>query len=78
MDKTKVKAATPIKTPMIVGQWGEEGLQAMAKLLPRGKLGEMEDIAYAALFLASDESANVIGHTLLADGGHSASAHVSK
>lgn len=68
----------PIRTPMIVGQWGEEGVQRMAKLIPRGKLGEMEDIAYVALFLASDESANVIGHTLLADGGMSASAHVSK
>ena len=68
----------PIRTPMIVGQWGEEGLQRMAKLIPRGKLGEMEDIAQVALFLASDESANIIGHTLIADGGMKASAHVSK
>jgi NAD(P)-dependent dehydrogenase (short-subunit alcohol dehydrogenase family) len=68
----------PIRTPMILGQWGEEGLQRMASLIPRGKLGEMEDIAKVALFLASDESANVIGHTLMADGGMSASTHVSR
>jgi NAD(P)-dependent dehydrogenase (short-subunit alcohol dehydrogenase family) len=67
----------PIRTPMIVGQWGEEGLQQMAELLPRKKIGEMEDIANVALFLASDESANVIGHTLVADGGMKASSHVS-
>jgi NAD(P)-dependent dehydrogenase (short-subunit alcohol dehydrogenase family) len=68
----------PIKTPMILGQWGEEGVQRMASLLPRGQLGEMEDVANAALFLASDESANVIGHTLITDGGMKASSHVTK
>ena len=67
----------PILTPMIVGQWGETGLRQMAGLLPRKKIGEMEDIANVALFLASDESANVIGHTLVADGGMKASSHVS-
>ena len=67
----------PILTPMIVGQWGERGLQQMAGLLPRKKIGEMEDIANVALFLASEESANVIGHTLVADGGMKASSHIS-
>ncbi|MCL5075512.1 MAG: SDR family oxidoreductase [Chloroflexi bacterium] len=36
-------------------------------LLPR--LGEPEDVAYAALFLASHESDFVVGHTLVVDGG---------
>jgi len=36
-------------------------------LLPR--LGEPEDVAYAALYLASSESSFVTGHSLVVDGG---------
>jgi NAD(P)-dependent dehydrogenase (short-subunit alcohol dehydrogenase family) len=39
----------------------------MHTLLPR--LGEPEDVAYCALFLASSESDFVHGHTLVCDGG---------
>lgn len=37
---------------------------------PIGKLGEPIDIAYAALYLASDESKNVIGAEMIVDGGY--------
>jgi NAD(P)-dependent dehydrogenase (short-subunit alcohol dehydrogenase family) len=36
-------------------------------LLPR--LGEPRDVAYAALYLASDEASFVTGHSLVVDGG---------
>lgn len=39
---------------------------------PYPRLGEPEDIAYAALYLASDESDFVTGHTLVVDGGWTA------
>ena len=39
------------------------------KMHPIGRFGEPIDIAYAALYLASDESAWVTGHALVADGG---------
>lgn len=39
---------------------------------PIGRLGRMEDIVNAYLYLASDESAFVTGATLMVDGGYSA------
>ena len=36
---------------------------------PMGRLGKPEDLAYAALFLASDESTYVTGQTISVDGG---------
>ena len=37
--------------------------------VPLGRLGTMEDVADAALFLASPEAAYISGHTLTVDGG---------
>ncbi len=41
-------------------------------LIPRGKMGRPEEIATAALFLASDDSSFVNGVELAVDGGFSA------
>ena len=43
--------------------------QTVISTTPMGRLGTPEDIAYAALFLASDESSYVNGITLVVDGG---------
>lgn len=42
-----------------------------AKSIPLGRMGQPEDIAYAALYLASDESSYVVGSELVVDGGAS-------
>jgi len=47
--------------------WGE----IMSKL-PLGRVGTPEDVAYAALFLASDESSWITGSSLMVDGGYTA------
>lgn len=47
----------------------ENILKALAEKTPLQRLGKPEDIAYAYLFLASDEAAFVTGTTLCVDGG---------
>ena len=48
-------------------------IEKREKLQPLKRMGHPFDIAYAALYFASDESAFVTGSTLLVDGGASAS-----
>ena len=50
----------------------KETRQMFESLIPRGKMGRPEEIASAALFLASDDSSYVNGVELSVDGGFSA------
>ncbi|MEO0815813.1 MAG: SDR family oxidoreductase [Pseudomonadota bacterium] len=65
-----------INTPILDGvkqMFGEEeGLAKLARQIPLGRVGEPDDIAYAVLYLASDESKLVTGAELKVDGGISA------
>jgi 3-oxoacyl-[acyl-carrier protein] reductase len=47
----------------------DEQKQALLKEIPAGRLGSAHDIAAAAVYLASDESAYVTGQTLHVNGG---------
>jgi NAD(P)-dependent dehydrogenase (short-subunit alcohol dehydrogenase family) len=47
----------------------EDGLNAIRKRQLTSELGKPEDVASAALFLASDESSFVMGSGLFVDGG---------
>ena len=47
----------------------KEIVDGMLKLTPLGRLGNVEDVAYAVAFLASDEAAYITGHVLSVDGG---------
>ena len=49
-----------------------EALNRLETLHPIGRLGQPEEIAYAALYLASDESGFVTGSPLVVDGGYTA------
>lgn len=48
---------------------GPEYRASMEASIPLKKLGEVEDIGYAALFFATDEAAYVTGQALVVDGG---------
>ena len=48
---------------------GDEYLKAMAAAIPLKRLGDVEDIGNAALFLASKEAGYITGQTIVVDGG---------
>jgi NAD(P)-dependent dehydrogenase (short-subunit alcohol dehydrogenase family) len=47
----------------------EEMIRRRDAMVPMGKMGDAWDVAYAALFLASDEARYVTGAELVVDGG---------
>jgi NAD(P)-dependent dehydrogenase (short-subunit alcohol dehydrogenase family) len=62
----------PTDTPMLRNAMTPEQLEAFAKTYPMGRLGLPEEIAAAALFLASDDASFVTGSVLYVDGGQTA------
>jgi NAD(P)-dependent dehydrogenase (short-subunit alcohol dehydrogenase family) len=47
----------------------EEALAKLARQVPLGRVGRPDDVAYAVIYLASDESSFVTGSELFIDGG---------
>jgi 3-oxoacyl-[acyl-carrier protein] reductase len=72
----RVVAIAPVatETPMLPAFMGkdkvdEEGMARYRATVPLGRLNQPEDLARAALFLASDDAAMITGTTLEVDGG---------
>ena len=61
----------PVETPLLMRLFEEtpSALERRLVHLPMGRLAQAREIAYGALFLASDESSYVNGATFLVDGG---------
>ncbi len=59
-----------IETPMVDRVVGNRSKERVVKAEPIGRLGRAEDIANAALFLASDESSFATGAPFIIDGGY--------
>jgi len=58
------------RTPINTAAWSTpEAYEALMRLVPYKRIGEPEDIARAAVWLASDDSDYVNGVTLFVDGG---------
>lgn len=74
-DHIRVNALFPAttETPMIAhALTSEEKRQRLAAAIPMGRIGQPEDVAGLAIFLASDESHFCTGGMYMADGGMTA------
>ncbi len=61
-----------IRTPINTDAWNTpKAYDDLMKLIPYNRIGEVEDIAHAAVWLASDDSDYVQGTSLFVDGGMS-------
>jgi NAD(P)-dependent dehydrogenase (short-subunit alcohol dehydrogenase family) len=69
--KIRVNAIAPGLTDTAQPRYGstEEELAVQAALVPLGRMGQPEDIANVAVFLASSKSAYMTGQTVHANGG---------
>ena len=66
--RSNVVSPGPTDTPAIDGQ-PAEAIARIVSTIPMGRMGEAEEVAKAALFLASDDSSFVTGIELFVDGG---------
>ncbi len=65
-------APGPTVTPMLQSVMTPEELQGFGRAMPIGRLARPEEIAAAAVFLASDEASYVTGAVFAIDGGQTA------
>ena len=63
-----------IKTPMISRSTGDnkEAIAQYEQLEPMGRLGNPEEVAEAVIWLCSDQSSFITGHSMMVDGGWTA------
>jgi NAD(P)-dependent dehydrogenase (short-subunit alcohol dehydrogenase family) len=66
----RVNAIAPglVRTDLARALW-ENGEESIGRRLPLKRIGQPDDIATGALFLASDAARWITGHTLVIDGG---------
>jgi NAD(P)-dependent dehydrogenase (short-subunit alcohol dehydrogenase family) len=66
--RSNVLSPGPTDTPAVAGQ-PVDAIARIVSTIPMGRMGEPDEIAKAALFLASDDSSFVTGIELFVDGG---------
>jgi NAD(P)-dependent dehydrogenase (short-subunit alcohol dehydrogenase family) len=66
--RSNVLSPGPIETPLVATQ-PQDAIAKIAATIPMGRMGEPDEVARAALFLASDDSSFVTGIELFVDGG---------
>lgn len=70
-DNIRVNCINPVVTNTPILAASEGHVDEYKASVPLGRIAEPEDMAYAALYLASDEARMVTGHALNVDGGRS-------
>jgi NAD(P)-dependent dehydrogenase (short-subunit alcohol dehydrogenase family) len=66
--RSNVVSPGPINTPLVSRQ-SSDAIGQIVSTIPMGRMGEPEEVARVALFLASDDSSFVTGIELFVDGG---------
>jgi NAD(P)-dependent dehydrogenase (short-subunit alcohol dehydrogenase family) len=66
-----VWTTTPMVDAMVAGN-PERGMERLRRMVPLGRLGQPEDVAAVAAFLASDDAAFLSGIAVPIDGAHTA------
>jgi len=66
--RSNVVSPGPIRTPLTLRQ-STDVIARIVSTVPMGRMGEPDEVAKAALFLASDDSSFVTGTELFVDGG---------
>ncbi|MFF7753181.1 glucose 1-dehydrogenase [Streptomyces sp. NPDC007971] len=66
--RSNVLSPGPIETPLVAMQ-PQDAIAKIASTIPMGRMGQPDEVAKAALFLASDDSSFVTGIELFIDGG---------
>jgi len=73
--RVNVLSPGPVRTPALLEYAGDDPahqqgmLEYLGTIVPMGRVGEAEEIAKAALFLATDDSSFINGAEIFADGG---------
>ena len=62
-------ARTPLHKAVLEREAGQKVFKTIADQIPIGRTCEPDDVAYTALFLASDESKYITGTDIMVDGG---------
>ena len=73
-DGIRVNSVHPGMMPPMLTSTGRDPAQRQTSLeaVPLGRAGRVEEVAYAVLFLASDEASYITGAELVVDGGFTA------
>lgn len=70
---------TPLVAKMLSDYYSDGDVEEMIRIrdaqCPTGKMGDAWDVAYASLFLASDEARYITGTELVVDGGYTCKCH---
>jgi 3-oxoacyl-[acyl-carrier protein] reductase len=76
----RVNAVLPgfAPTDMVAGLMDKDGGKGISKQIPMKQFGTVEEVAQAAVFLASPDSSHMTGSLIVVDGGVSAQVGVGK
>jgi NAD(P)-dependent dehydrogenase (short-subunit alcohol dehydrogenase family) len=75
--RVNVISPGPVDTDMARGEHRSETRQMFERMIPLGRYARAEEVASAAIYLASDESSYVTGSEVTVDGGYGGAGNIA-